>query len=93
MICPCHCGQPVKPGNRYAGPGCYMRTPQGRAHARKIGKANAREGGVANQTLWRHQVLDRFRHLDRDAAILAAVEWSRLVTVRRHWRAKQRRAA
>lgn len=90
IACPCSCGRHVKPGNTYASPGCWMSTAEGRARISRGQRQQwGKEGGKARTALWRQAVLDRFRHLDRDAAILAAVEWSRVTTVRRQWRAKQ----
>ena len=70
MTCPCGCPLPVKPGNTYAMSACWLRAHPERAKA--MGFKGGKEGGRARQETHRQRLLDRFRHLDRDAAIVAA---------------------
>lgn len=67
------------------------RTASGCAGARVLAartpaqrRAHGREGGKTNAILDRDAILDRYRHLDRDAAILAA--WADAKVMQKHKR-------
>lgn len=82
MICPCNCGRPVRDGLKYAAPGCWMRSPEGREHARKMGQ---RGGRTERMNLTRAAVIQKLAHLSREDAIWAAVQWA--------WRVERVRAS
>lgn len=77
-LCPCSCGRPVKPRRTYASKGCYWRAHKGRAQ--QMGAEGARVGHVVRGAA----IVEKFAHLDRPAAILAAIQWA--------WKIRRQRA-
>lgn len=86
--CPCGCGRPVQPGRTYGWQGCYLRV--NRERARAMGLRGGREGARTRLALHRMRLLDRFRHLDRDDAIVAA--WAAGIASRKRRDLRARKA-
>lgn len=90
MTCLCGCRRAVKPGRRYATPGCG-----GRAHLKSRPREAiiraGREGGNAWKVQHRHQVLERVRGLSFEDAVWAT--WQYAMKLRRSRAYYQRKAA
>jgi hypothetical protein len=81
--CPCGCNQLVKPKRTYASKGCYLRANKG--IARELGKEGAKTGHVVRG----EAIAEKFMHLPKPAAILAAVQWAWKVRRQRKYRARK----
>ena len=82
--CPCGCNGVVPPRRVYASKGCYLRAHKG--HARQIGREGAKTGHVVRGAA----IVEKFAHLDRPRAILAAIQWAWKVRRQRAYRARRR---
>lgn len=93
MTCLCGCGRSVKPGRRYATPGCG-----GRAHLRSRPRAETiragREGGNAWKVSHRQQVLDRVREMSFEDAVWSTWQFAlKLRSSRAYYQRKAAKAA
>lgn len=78
--------------NRFCSAGCggavelASRSPEER-------RAHGREGGRTSAVISRLNILDRYRHLDRDDAIVSAWKDALMLQTKRRYRVRQRVAA
>jgi hypothetical protein len=82
----CRCGQHRTDAGCAGARHLAARSPEQR-------RAHGREGGRANAVVDREDILGRYVHLDRDAAILAAWQDSRRLRKWQRYRARQKGAA
>jgi hypothetical protein len=74
----------VKPRRIYASKGCYLRAHKG------LAQQMGREGGKTAYIVRGAAIVEKFAHLDRDQAILAAIQWGEKRSRQRAYRERRR---